>query len=251
MRTVPETLQELGLTAMRFLVVTEPRAGTQMLYSMLAQHPKIVQCNHYLGVKFTAQPGGCPAELRRLYAKASVNECAGSVTHIDEHPPILADWRELRAMHSRIIILIRRNRLRRYLSLLITKRDGLETAYSCDEPWPEPAAPMQFGLVGYEQFTAASAERREAIEKIVGPYLSLTYEDLRYDRARTMNCLWGFLGLPAAEIEPTTYIRESRPITEIIANWSTLAADVQQRLLREDKAATPESAALPGDGGLS
>lgn len=115
---------------------------------------------------------------------------------------------------KRVIILNRKNLLRRYLSHVLACQAG----FGVQEP-RRFAPTIEFD---FEEFLAdlrnTKRYRREA-EKAFPQALFITYEDLLGDYAGTMAKIQEHLGLPVVDLQPQTYRQESRPLRQIIRNW--------------------------------
>jgi hypothetical protein len=212
-------------SAGRFLLISEMRAGTQLIFTALSNHPNLAMKQvdgmkgglaELVGFK------GDPAEKRRL----------GTCTHLwcEQHiwenfglDPFTF-WREMADQVSyRAIIITRKNQLRRYLSSCIA---FAAAGKGFDVSLPREGSPrVHFDM---NDFEAALEDRRgaAAVLKRVFPYaLTLFYEDLILEWTKTIDKVEVYLEVKRLPLEIETFLQESRPVSAIISNWSPALED--------------------------
>lgn len=138
-------------------------------------------------------------------------------------PPFCAVWDYLTGERDvRIVHVTRHNVLRQYLSLQIAFQTGVWSASSGSRA--QPSAPMFLDLedcvrhFNYvrdaEQACSARFARHEVLE--------IRYENLGTDLEGETARLQRFLGLPQQPVRPTLVRQQTRPLSDMIANYAEL-----------------------------
>jgi hypothetical protein len=213
----------------QFLVITEPRSGTQMLERALAAHPDVImrtwttsQDNHQPVIDLYA--------FREMNRREGRRPFRGTITHswgerfirqafgmgLGRH------WQVVGYFFPKVVLLTRMNQLHRYLSYQISDILGHWGVYDC-----RPENPViDFDFDHFLAFLHDATSCWTAVIKSFPQALRLTYEGLAYRWEESWIGLLNFLGIPQAPIWPSTYRQEFRPIRNIIGNWGP---DLEQK----------------------
>ncbi|MDX1500777.1 MAG: hypothetical protein R3325_00325 [Thermoanaerobaculia bacterium] len=225
----------------RFVILAAPRSGSNMLCTMLDSHPAIL-CHHEI---FNPKGVWVALDLRQSgFRLGSVEEReADPLAFLDrlwEHPfgrPCVGfkfTHRQNEAVFPRLlrdaglkkIVLRRRNRLKTFVSSLISERLGQWEAYSEKELAAErprvAVDPARFrDHVDFDR--AYYREIRSSLEADGQSWAEASYEEL--GELSVQNRLLRFLGqTPVAEpLEPRSVKQNSRDLRDLIANYDELA----------------------------
>lgn len=207
----------------QFLIITQPRSGTQMLERALSSHPDVA-----MRTWSTSQDNPHPVMdlygFRDMDWQEKERPFRGTVTHswgeqftrrifgmgLDRH------WRIVGYFFPRVVLLTRSNQLHRYLSYQIS--DLFDYWGVHDRRPGNPVVDLDF-----EQFLAFLHDTNiywSAVLRAFPNALVLTYEDLDLHWLKTWPRLLDFLGIGQVAVVPSTMKQEFRPAREIIGNWS-------------------------------
>lgn len=206
----------------QFLIISQPRAGTQMLERALSTHPDVV-----MRTWSTSQDNHHPImdlyQFREMDRQEGQRPFRGTVTHSWGEQftkqtfgmGLERYWRTVGWFFPRVVLLTRANQLKRYLSYRIS--DQL-CHWGVHNPRPgDPVIDLDF-----DEFLAWLHDTMAywmAVLRAFPGALRLTYEELDRHWERTWIKILGFLGIPQRAIWPSTVRQESRPVREIIGNW--------------------------------
>lgn len=235
-RTIP-SLTDSEQTAdapRRFVILAEARSGSGWLASLLKSHPACdcfdelfhpegVQGGRRVseaGVSVRERDADPPGFLDRLFETALA---VPGVTHVGyKHiigvaPEVLR--RLLRERGLRVLLLIRRDRLAQYASLLTARRTGIWAQFPHFEPPPPPA--LRFEARGFLDFCRARDAELAAARRLLAdcraPVHETTYEALA--AGESLEPLLAHLGLKTQVALQSRYIRQDeRPAAERFEN---------------------------------
>ena len=232
-----------GLT--RFVVLAAPRTGSNWLCSLLDSHPQIL-CHHEIfNPERVIYAVSCRDGRLDLGTVAERNAdplrfLAGVWQHPCGHPIVgfkLNRDQEPRAFEQvladpgiRKLLLYRRNRVRTYVSEHIALATGEWESY----PWSR-RSPRQIQLEVDAATLRAHAERnqryydglRRVLEEASQPVLELCYEQL--GEPRELQRALDFLGAAghAGDLQGATRKQNAAPLSQLIANFNDLAAQLR------------------------
>ena len=225
---------------MKVLILTQTRSGTHLLWKAVPSFHNL----HEFNLPLASTPGALAVALQEFFKK-HLNELAVVHNHLIEIVPNsvewIKNWHELRAMFDRVVVLTRRNRVKQFLSKLISEyRDHVggesydhwncSTARQID---PQVVVDFEHYLFFRDNLRRSTDE----ILKIVYPYHHITYEMLVNDWEPTMRSIYKYVGIEWDDPQPATYKQESREIQQIISNWADLTKDQQRQLLVDNQPA--------------
>lgn len=212
------------------LLVTQARSGTQMLESALKSHPDVV-LNSWSGrdgkgimglYDFRELDG--ETEPGRRFRITSTHQWGEAYAINTFGMGLEKFWRLVGYFFPRAIILGRRNQLRRFLSQKVASKVGFDVAVERPRhPKVNLNVPELVTTVMY------MVDNQLAVERAFPDALVLAYEDLVMDWPSWAGVIQDFIGLEPMDIRPTTHRWETRPVPDIIANWSP---EMEQRLVR-------------------
>ncbi len=224
----------------RFVILAAPRSGSNMLCTMLESHPDI-RCHHEIynpkGIRLALplREAGVSlgtveererdpeAFLERVWASGDGACCVGfKLTHRQNdvvYRRLLADASIAK------VVLRRRNRLKTYVSALLSEARNRWEVYDGDEPCRDhlrvtvdPAAFLE-----HAAFDAAYYdELRAAFEAGAHPRIEVCYEDLFSLRAQ--NAVLGFLGVAGTVtgLEARSVKQNARDLRLTVENYGSL-----------------------------
>ena len=253
-----------------FLILSTARSGTNLLRALLNQHPR-VRCldemlragppiagelDEALGgdtaaqaeidAAFAAEPGRFLKE--RVFHDAAVERDACGFKLFYSHPPgphragiweLLAGFPELRVIH-----LVRRNRLRRHVSLAqAVLTDVWSQEIRSDAPPPAVHVDPDALLADVAEVDRAAAW---ALSRLFAhPLLDMTYEDLARDPSREQERALAFLGATPLGLPPVRARGVSAPLRASITNHDSLRARLAGTVLADDFDPEPPRPATP------
>jgi hypothetical protein len=115
---------------------------------------------------------------------------------------------------ERVLILNRRNLLRRYLSHELAR----QTTFSVQKP-RSYAPTIEFDFSEFLGDVKDISKYRYEAEKAFPGALHVYYEDLVADWPGEIRKIQEYLGMPVLDLQPHTYRQETRPLRQIIRNW--------------------------------
>jgi LPS sulfotransferase NodH len=229
-----------GLT--RFVILAVPRAGTNMLCTLLGSHPRVL-CHHELfndtGIRYALELRDSAFDLGTMEERErdprGFLERAWAADLGHSHVGFKMTHRQGSAaevfaavMHDRgvrKIVLRRENRVRTFVSRLIAERTGQWEVYRGQPRVRErPSVIVDVGALEESIATddAYYAELEAALAASGQPFLRVAYERLeaRAEQARMLE----FLGLPPARLEVTSLQQNPEDLRELVANFDELEA---------------------------
>lgn len=206
----------------QFLIVSQPRSGTQMLERALSMHPDVAMRSWS-----TSQDN--PHSIRSLYEFRKMDNqekqkpFRGTVTHSwgDKFTrkvfglPLDEYWKTVGNFFPKVVLLTRKNQLRRYLSYQISDLLNYWGVHEC-----RPGDPViDFNFDDFLTWLHSTVIYWTAVVQAFPQTLVLTYEKLARHWEPTWVGLLNFLGIRQVAIWPNTIRQESRSVREIIGNW--------------------------------
>lgn len=229
----------------RFVIVTTGRTGSTRLRLLLDSHPLITCHGELFGENLStlAAPGSEPH--RRLLAERDLDPAgfamqrafaptgAAAVGFKILHQQLLQRWPGLldalqRAQDVRIIHLVRRNGIKRFMSEYFVGTVTGKNVYFQDEPLPRIEPVVVPVTILLERL---SEERRQSdrIRAVFAdhPCHEVAYEESLDDDGPALRAAQEFLGVPPASL--TAPIRKILPddLRQLIANFDEVAAAVR------------------------
>jgi len=215
---------------MRFLLVSSGRSGTHMLRSIFRAHPDVAAWHDYQG-RYATRPGALPTELAEYYKRLDPDATVGAMEHFHEAvfrrcPPDPAAWHQhwtkLRRIHNRVIVLTRDDVLGQYLSVSIANRDltrGDYAAWASERPRQTHPEPLLFDMAAFRYHVTRLTSAQQQVRALLSTYFAVRYEDLVERWEDTVRGIYEHLGLRWNDPVPATHKQETRPYSEIVANW--------------------------------
>lgn len=212
------------------LLVTQARSGTQMLESALQFHPDLV-LNSWSGRDGKGVMGlydfrelDEETEPGRRFRITSTHQWGEEFVNNLFGMSREKLWKLVGYFFPRTIILGRRNQLRRFLSQKVASKVGFDVKEK------RPRHP-KVNLVVPELVTTVMymVDNQLAVERAFPDALVLAYEDLVTDWPYWAGITQEFIGLEPIDIRPATHRWETRPVQDIIMNWSL---EMERRLIR-------------------
>ncbi|MDT0650825.1 Stf0 family sulfotransferase [Autumnicola edwardsiae] len=206
----------------KFVVITGPRTGSNLLISLLSSHRNI----HAYGELFNKERELSFSEIwdKTFSRKINKIDSVGFKIFYD-HPLGSKDkkvWDLIKSDRKmKIIHLKRENVVRSELSLLIahhTRIWGL-TPTMKDIPIDQRKI-----VVEVDQFYKKLKERKEWEHQTLysfqnHPYFEITYEKLTQDRGETMNSIFDFLNVPVHKSKSDLRKQNSEGIEDLVENY--------------------------------
>jgi len=232
-----------------FVVLTTNRSGSSHLCSLISQHPEIICYSELLkkqkkppcqGVRY--QDGASSAEFAKFvfeHPSHSSQIKAVGFKLFDFHclPNDEANsqpnvWSYLNSLEQlKIVRLVRKNPLRRYLSLRVAKRTKQWRIKKLnDKKLSEPFEIDKNHFIEWYKksliYSENADERTKNCDKLV-----ITYSDLFINRNTTMAHVFEFLKLPSdptvSSLSDKFLIQRKRTLLEQISNYQKLRKDLQ------------------------
>jgi LPS sulfotransferase NodH len=232
-----------------FMIIGDARTGTTMLRHMLNQHPEVKCAGELisndvetvfrrrwmrLSIPFRARLIACPAfkklRIRWFLWRNRSQRVVGFKALYDQIPSALEPT--LLDKIDRFILILRRDRVRRALSLMKARRDGAWNLVKGTQREPPKSTPI---TVQFDELSAdiLRSEQEDAywtewIRKRGRKASIVVYEELVGDRISVLGAILHSLELErgdAAGLEPATIrMSEPAPLKELIANYDELMA---------------------------
>jgi len=205
-----------------FAIVCEGRTGSNMLVDLLGSHPQIecaAELYHPVAGTFKNYPGISHREFldRRTYTTSlPVRGFKMPINWILEHPGIVA---EFRADNYKIIRLDRANKFEQFLSVKLATLNSNWCSNSAYENQTLRVDPWE-----WLSFLGARHALHWATDMICGRMetYQITYEQLL--DAESQSSLLRFLGAEARPLKTVKVRMRTKPIHEIVENYSDLVA---------------------------
>lgn len=203
------------------LLVTQARSGTQMLESALKLHPDVV-LNSWNGrdgkgimslYDFRAMDS--ETEPGKRFRLTSTHQWGEEFVNNLFSMPRWKFWRVVGYFFPRVVILNRRNQLRRFLSHKVASQVGF--GVRVERPWE---ATVELDIMELVQTVMYVVDNQMSAEKAFPQALLLDYEDLVMRWPEMIGRVQDFMGLETLALAPETHRWETRPIRDIISNWS-------------------------------
>ena len=237
---------------MNFVILNAPRCGSNMLATVLNSHPDVL-CHHEI---FNPHVIGYARHLQddtftlgtmderqrdpidflgRLWSVRLGRRCVGFKLCERQNERVYRHVLDDTSVKK--IILKRRNRVRRFVSLLRAERTGEWVVYRGSARRAEDTAidvdPAAFleDLATNDAYYAELEETLRATNQIA---ITCDFEDLRTRETRSR--LLEFLGVPVAELEEDTLPLMLRPLSEVVTNFAELQAALRGTEFEDDLA---------------
>ena len=220
---------------MRFLLATQPRSGTHMVRAALRAHPSVVSWHDAR----TAMVEDPRALVRQMADGTGSDATTGVLVHAlrplsdpheDWHTAWQEHWVSLRALQDRVVLLTRRNHLRRYLSRRNLYLPRIGVNWECERPRQVHPPPVRLTLGHYLADVDREADALNCIREWLSPYCHVVYEALCDDWPGTMRRIYDHLGLEWNDPQIATFRQETRAMRDIIANYDALIAEAEGML---------------------
>lgn len=197
-----------------FLILSMARSGTQMLSTLLAQHPDVT-CHGEVLNPFTDIDDTAISHLLWRRPEHAGQKAVGVTLmpgHLTYRPFTL--YNLLRTPNIHVIVLERANQLERLRS-----QTQAEQIYRWDVLTPADDLPAvtlnpDDTLISLQQ----ASLWHQQLAGIPNWMMWLYYEDLINDPDRIMQAVWSFLDVPQNPVAVTTYQQEHRSLTETVSN---------------------------------
>ena len=235
----------------RFVILSTARSGTHLIGRALQNHPEIIdRYEMFMGepdLAVLARHWNVPAEdVIRLHATDApafleayvfASPWRGRTVagfHLFYDQKALSDpaqpWRWLNQQGDvRVVHLLRRNQLRRLLSLKTAVETGKWTLWAENQPAGRGLDPpvkvelrLRYVQKALETFRVQRDEARQRLSAL--PQLDLFYEDLVGDFAVQMGRLQDFIGATRIDLPARTVKQGVGPLEERISNFAELKA---------------------------
>jgi LPS sulfotransferase NodH len=231
----------------RFALLTHPRCGSTYLATLLNSHPQVLchgelfyqhqvfyAVGHRDGSLHLATPAERDADpaafLDKVWAHPFGSSAVGFKLVAGQHPGAFASL--FADSGVRMIVLRRRNRLKKFVSALVAEREQMWTHYK-HRFRPEDLKPVQVevSLDGLGSYLAGEQAFYDGLmAELVRrpkPCVEVFYEDL-FAGGEAIERLLRFLGVAAETqgLEPATHKRNSRRLADLIVNFHELAHQV-------------------------
>ena len=223
-----------------FIIVADLRTGSTLLHSSLDGHPD-VRCYGELFHPDDLPDNQLPDRrrhdltggevIRRAFAVEGVRAAgfrAMIFLPLPSEPQWADAWECLRSLSDlHVIYLTRRDRLAQYASMVVAQQTGAWHPSSHD-PILKPENRPQI-TIDPEQYRRWIDEREQIWTQrrtqLAGkPSLELDYETLTGQWPETTARVQEFLGVPCVPLQPAKQKQETRPLSEVIANYEELAS---------------------------
>lgn len=226
----------------RFIILTAPRSGTNMLRSGLLQHKQIVVYPEIFN------------EIIGAYHPYNLQEPASSILSNYVFHPFHAEikavgfplsieqanqnrganwqpaWQLLQSDNSlKIIQVRRRNPLKRYISWLRASSTQQWTVYENNQR-RENLPKLNVPPAAARQWLERSFKKRQLVDRAFEnhPQIDIWYEDLCADTAGQLKKALTFLDLPEQkDLAPTTTKQGEDDLRKMIGNYDELKADLE------------------------
>jgi hypothetical protein len=229
----------------RFFIVTTGRTGSTRLRLLLDSHPRITCHGELFGenISTLAAPGSEPhrhllAErdrdpagfaMQRAFAPTGADAVGFKILH----QQLLTRWPGLldalqRAQDVRVIHLVRRNGIKRFMSEYFVGTVTGKNVYFLDEQLPRIEPVVVPATILLERLCEERRQSARIRELFAGhPCHEIAYEDSLADDGPALRAVQEFLGVPPAGL--TAPIRKILPddLRQLIANFDEVAAAVQ------------------------
>lgn len=208
--------------ANKVLFLSSGRKGTWLTLTALRQHPQIEVQGQVVG-----HPTFHPEEsgeqlLKRLLDRSEKDVVILPVAWVQARHNIHAGfWDSVKTRKLSVIYLHRHNMLRWYLSAEISRITKVCRIYSETQP---PLPTIKIDIKKCEKDIARNLmDVDESKIFLKGfPSIDLVYEDLVHDFAGQILRIEKFLGVNSLPVKPITKKQDSRPLHEVIVNFSEL-----------------------------
>jgi len=221
-----------------FVVFSTPRSGSTLLIKSLQRHPQIVTRDEVLNPADPACVEGSPIEsLRRVYLPQPPSvEAVGCKIHYMQSPfgkdvsfegsdtDMACEWLRRSKPDLKVIHLIRENRLRVQVSLLLahaSNRWFLPRSSSLDDRNGKPKR-VALDVDAWADYMARTAKRRKEVFSNFDQesVFRVTYTELVQDWDGATGRLQSFLGVEPCAIPQETRKQNPEPLAELIENYA-------------------------------
>ena len=222
-----------------FIVLTSHRTGSNLLVSLLADHPRVHATGEVLSrhvplalvcPEARSWERLTPARLlhRRVFGRPGVAAAGCKVFYHHGAGFSRSAWAYLAALPDlRVVHLRRRDRLARYVSYLRAMQDGawLRADGDASTAPQEPVVVDPAGFVAHA--TMWEQRRRAALERLGGSaVLEVWYEDLVADREATMAAVFSHLGVAPAPVRSSLQRQRTTPLEDVVVEHDGVVAAI-------------------------
>jgi hypothetical protein len=238
--------------ATRFVILSAPRSGSNLLCTLLNSHPEIL-CHHEVynpsGIYYALDcRNGCidlgtieerdrsPLDfLMRLWSRRLGHSCVGFKMTRGQNELVLA--KVLRDPEVRKIVLKRRNRIKTYVSSLIAERSGQWEAYN-EAELAGPKPKIELEIDQFHHHIRVNELYYDEIDAILRSTnqgaLAVTYENLvNSSEAATMLSYLG-IGCRSCELVPASVKQNPTDLRLLISNYDEVSAELEGGELYEE-----------------
>lgn len=218
MRWTPEQL------ANRFLIITQVRSGSQMLERALSAHPDVAMRtwstspdNPHPVMGLDGFRAMDEQEMQRTFRGTMTHMWGDAYTRAAFGFPLDRFWMVARYFFSRVVILVRRNQLRRFLSVKLACLLG---NWGVQAPRAE-SPKVEFDFNEFLVWLHDTANYTLTVLRAFPDALVVRYEELAdgWPRSAAFYGLLRFLGIPQLELAAIhTHRQEHRTARQIISN---------------------------------
>lgn len=218
-----------------FVIVSEPRTGSNMLYTSLDRHPQVVchpEVLHPNAVSFGVPrsyrdfPSGEAYLREAVYRRDAAAQAVGFKLLNWQGREAPAD--DTRAFLERIGAKVVLTRRRNLLRGLISKKIAAQTDLWARMSSAQPATTLTIRLDPprlVEELQRIQASYAQSVDEFSGcEFLVVWYEDLVNRYEEQMQRVFRFLGVIGRPTKPATLRQETRPLDQIVENHSEVAA---------------------------
>lgn len=206
-----------------------------MVRGALKDHPEVCKWFDYIWKPqvVPTRPGELPTFLETAYKTYPDSTVVGTMTHcggleMAKKPTAWADhWQRLYELHDKRVLIVRRNSLRRFVSVKIAQA---RNAWSSASPRRRHPAPLTLDLAEYLAWAAGTQRYTNQVRQALAPCHEVAYADLCTNWTATMRGVYDYLGLTWNDPQPTTFQQETRPIRDILSNYDAVVAAANSML---------------------
>ena len=216
-----------------FVIVSEGRSGSRLLARTLNTHSRITCYDELLNPsieRYSTFKSGAEYLSRRFSrAKGDSLAVGFKMLTLQGRKPPVADARDyLHKINARVILLERRNLLKRLVSGMIADRTKIWFLDRSERSASAQRVTIDIRSM-FEDFEETRRRCRLNAEEFAGHgQLTVYYEDVCEDFSGQMNRIFEFLGVRPEELIPQTARQETRPLKEIITNYEEVAEALRQ-----------------------
>jgi len=205
-----------------FIILASSRKGTHLIETAISQHPDILSHGQMLSnIGKEYQVPESRAELVARLFDGPLPVAVVSLAWGQANDPPTGLWDELRTRNVGVIYLHRRNMLRWYVSWRLAKATGeWISSHSSTPPNIQIAVDPAICLAEIQADWQREMESREWFANQSS--LHLWYEDITRNFDAEIARIQRFLEVQALCLRPTCYKQQTRPLSDVIANYAML-----------------------------